>query len=65
MEIEADDFTTIAGLVIGEKGCVPRIGERMTFRGLDVEVVEADDRRIGRLRLKRAQSQAQTEASQS
>ncbi|MEO8436101.1 MAG: hemolysin family protein [Pyrinomonadaceae bacterium] len=61
MEIEADDFTTIAGLVIGEKGCVPRIGERMTFRGLDVEVVEADDRRIGRLRLKQAQSQAQTE----
>lgn len=61
LEIEADDFTTIAGLVIGEKGCVPRIGERMTFRGLDVEVVVADDRRIGRLRLKRAQSQAQSE----
>ncbi|HEY3025727.1 MAG TPA: hemolysin family protein [Pyrinomonadaceae bacterium] len=59
MEIEDDDFTTIAGLVIGVKGCVPRPGERLTFRGLDVEVLEADDRRIGRVRLKLAQRQAQ------
>jgi len=61
MEIEDDDFTTIAGLVIGEKGFVPPVGERLTFRGLDVEVLEADDRRIGRLRVKRAESQAQGE----
>ncbi|MEP6706230.1 MAG: hemolysin family protein [Pyrinomonadaceae bacterium] len=59
MEIEDDDFTTIAGLVIGVKGCVPRPGERLTFRGLDVEVLEADERRIGRVRLKMAQSQVQ------
>jgi magnesium and cobalt transporter len=61
MEIEDDDFTTIAGLVIGEKGYVPHVGERITFRGLDVEVVEADDRRIGRLRLKLAENQAQAQ----
>jgi CBS domain containing-hemolysin-like protein len=54
MEIEADDFTTIAGLVIGEKGRVPSPGEHVTFRGLDVEVLEADERRIGRLRVSRA-----------
>jgi CBS domain containing-hemolysin-like protein len=62
MEIEADDFTTIAGLVISEKGSVPRAGERLTFRGLDVEVLDADDKRINRLRLRRAEeSQAQAE----
>ena len=62
MEIEADDFTTIAGLVISEKGYVPHAGERLTFRGLDVEVLEADDRRINRLRLRRAEeSRAQVE----
>ena len=54
MEIEADDFTTIAGLVINESGKVPRSGEHLTLRGLEVEVLEADERRIGRLRLKRA-----------
>jgi putative hemolysin len=54
LEIEDDDFTTIAGLVINESGKVPRSGEHLTLRGLEVEVLEADDRRIGRLRLKRA-----------
>jgi CBS domain containing-hemolysin-like protein len=54
MEIEDDDFTTIAGLVISESGYVPHAGERLTFRGLDVEVLEADNRRISRLRLRRA-----------
>ncbi|MCA1629838.1 MAG: hypothetical protein LC774_05740, partial [Acidobacteria bacterium] len=57
-EIEDDDFTTIAGLVINELGQVPRPGARLTFRGLDVEVLEADERRIGRLRLKRAEEKA-------
>ena len=52
MEIEADDFTTIAGLVINEQGTVPNVGERLTIRGLEVEVLEADERRIGRLRVR-------------
>jgi putative hemolysin len=55
MEIEDDDFTTIAGLVISESGYVPRAGAHLTLRGLDVEVIEADDRRINRLRLRRAE----------
>ncbi len=54
MEIEADDFTTIAGLVINESGKVPQPGEQLTFRGLELEVLEADERRIGKLRVKRA-----------
>jgi magnesium and cobalt exporter, CNNM family len=54
VEIEDDDFTTIAGLVINQSGKVPRSGEHLTFRGLEVEVLEADERRIGRLRLKRS-----------
>jgi CBS domain containing-hemolysin-like protein len=53
LEIEDDDFTTIAGLVISEEGRVPPAGTRVTFRGLDVEVLEADERRIARLRLRR------------
>jgi CBS domain containing-hemolysin-like protein len=55
---EDDDATTIAGLVISELGYVPRAGERLTFRGLDVEVLEADERRIARLRLRRAEAKA-------
>ena len=55
LEIEDDDFTTIAGLVINESGTVPPPGTRLNFRGLDVEVLEADERRVGRLRLRRTQ----------
>jgi CBS domain containing-hemolysin-like protein len=55
MEIIADDFTTIAGLVIAQKGSVPNQGEHLSFHGLDVEVLEADERRISRLRLRRTE----------
>jgi putative hemolysin len=55
LDIEDDDFTTIAGLVINESGRVPGAGTRLNFRGLDVEVLEADERRIARLRLRRTQ----------
>ena len=63
MEIEADDFTTIAGLVINESGKVPAVGEVLTIRGLEVEVLEADERRILRLRVRKAQEANATEAS--
>jgi putative hemolysin len=65
MEIEADDFTTIAGLVINESGKVPQPGEQLTFRGLELEVLEADERRIGRLRVKREAPENGNEMSHS
>src|SRR6185369_6286197 len=65
MEIEADDFTTIAGLVINESGKVPPVGERFKFRGLEVEVLEADERRIGWLKVSRAQEETASEMTAS
>jgi putative hemolysin len=64
MDIEDDDFTTIAGLVINESGKVPEVGESLTIRGLEVEVLEADERRIIRLRVKKAQLEETEEESQ-
>jgi magnesium and cobalt exporter, CNNM family len=64
MEIEADDFTTIAGLVINESGKVPQQGEQLAFRGLEVEVLEADERRIVKVRVKRAADENFNEMSQ-
>jgi putative hemolysin len=63
LEIEDDDFTTIAGLVINESGTVPPPGTRLNFRGLDVEVLEADERRINRLRLRRTQEDEEAAAA--
>jgi CBS domain containing-hemolysin-like protein len=64
MEIEDDDFTTIAGLVINELGCVPRAGTQLNFRGIEVDVLDSDERRINRLRLRRvtAEDVAQAES---
>jgi putative hemolysin len=64
LEIEDDDFTTIAGLVIDEAGRVPAPGTRLNFRGLDVEVLEADERRISRLRLRRSQADGEAAAAE-
>ncbi|MEP6925191.1 MAG: hemolysin family protein [Pyrinomonadaceae bacterium] len=56
MEIETDDFTTIAGLVTSEIGYVPKSGEKLNLRGLDVEILKADERKINLLRLQRSQN---------
>jgi CBS domain containing-hemolysin-like protein len=64
MEIEDDDFTTIAGLVINESGKVPAIGELLTIRGLEVEVLEADERRIIRVRVRKAAEKNEADVDQ-
>ena len=53
MEIEDDDFTTIAGLVTSEAGYVPKIGEKLDIRGLEVEILQADEKKISLLRLRK------------
>jgi putative hemolysin len=54
LEIEDDDFTTIAGMVTSEAGYVPKVGEKLTFHGLDVEILRADEKKVGLLRLRPA-----------
>jgi CBS domain containing-hemolysin-like protein len=63
MEIEADDFTTIAGLVIAHKGSVPRPGEHLSFRGLEVDVLATDEKRIERVRVTRARETGEAAAN--
>ena len=53
LEIEDDDFTTIAGLVISEAGYVPKKGEKLDFHGLQVEILRTDEKRIQLLRLRK------------
>jgi CBS domain containing-hemolysin-like protein len=60
LELEADDFTTVAGLVISELGHLPSRGERLEIKGLEVEVLEADSRRVNLLRV-RPRSEARAE----
>ncbi len=53
VELAADDFTTVAGLVLNQLGHLPAVGESIEFRGLRFEVIEADERRVSRVRIQR------------
>ncbi len=52
IELAADDFTTVAGLVINQLGHMPAVGETLAFRDLQFEVLEADERKVARVRIK-------------
>jgi CBS domain containing-hemolysin-like protein len=62
IDVEDDDeFTTIAGLVTTEAGYVPKVGEKLHIRGLEIEVIKGDEKKISLLRLR--PEPAGTEAS--
>jgi CBS domain containing-hemolysin-like protein len=52
LEIEDEDFTTIAGMVTTEAGYVPKVGEKLSVRGLDVEVLRGDEKKLALLRVR-------------
>ncbi|MBX7170058.1 MAG: hemolysin family protein [Pyrinomonadaceae bacterium] len=53
-DLEDDEYTTIAGLVISEVGYVPKKGEKLKIQGIEIEILKADDKRLHLLRLKKA-----------
>ena len=46
IEIEEGDYSTIAGMITKEAGHVPKEGERLTIRGLDIEIRKADEKKV-------------------
>ena len=53
VEIEPEGFETVGGYVLTRIGRVPAVGESFEIDGLIVEVLEAERRRIHRVRLRR------------
>jgi len=54
IELEDEEFTTLAGLVTSKMGYVPKVGENVTSDGLTYEVLKGDDKKIEILRVRRA-----------
>lgn len=54
LEIEAEGFETVGGYVLSHLGRVPAVGEHFEIDGLQVEVLEAERRRIHKVRMRRA-----------
>lgn len=56
VEIEPEGFETVGGYVLTRVGRVPAVGETFELDGLDVQVVEAERRRIHKVRFKRSET---------
>ncbi len=54
VEIEGDGFETVGGYVLARAGRVPSVGESFEIDGLVVEVLEAERRRIHKIRVRKA-----------
>jgi CBS domain containing-hemolysin-like protein len=53
IEIEEGEFETVGGFVLSRVGRVPLVGERFEVDGLEVEILEAERRRIHKIRVRR------------
>ena len=49
--LEAEQYDTVAGFIIGELGRIPEEGDRVSLGAVTVEVVELTDRRVTRVQL--------------
>ena len=63
LELVDRDFDTVAGFVVSGFGRVPRTGETLDIQGLRVEVLQADRRRVQRVRISPLQLPGQARAN--
>lgn len=57
LEIEGQGFGTVGGYLLAHLGRVPTVGERFEIDGVEVEVLEAERRRVTRVRMTRKEPQ--------
>jgi CBS domain containing-hemolysin-like protein len=53
VELPDGDWSTLGGYVFGQLGHIPRIGERVSYAGGELEVVAMDGRRVAAVRVLR------------
>jgi putative hemolysin len=59
LEIEDGSFETVGGYVLARVGRVPAAGEQFTFDGMSIEILEAERRRIHKVRLRKLQPETE------
>ena len=59
VDIEREGFETVGGYLLSRLGRVPTVGERFEMDGLGVEVLDAERRRINRVRMCRKKAAAE------
>ena len=54
IELAEDDFITVGGLITHNLGRLPLKGETLTVKGLQIEVLEVDQKKVKKLRIRKA-----------
>jgi CBS domain containing-hemolysin-like protein len=54
LELEDEEYTTLAGLVTSKAGYVPKVGQTFTADGLKYEILRGDDKRVELIRVRRS-----------
>jgi putative hemolysin len=62
--VEGQGFETVGGFLLSRLGRVPAVGEHLEIDGLDVEIVETEQRRITRVRMSRLEPVASGDSAQ-
>ncbi|MGB2906693.1 MAG: hemolysin family protein [Candidatus Aminicenantaceae bacterium] len=57
LELEDDDYITVGGLITHSLGRLPESGEKVEIKGLSLEILEVDQMRITKLRIKKVETQ--------
>ncbi|MFL6467705.1 MAG: hemolysin family protein [Pyrinomonadaceae bacterium] len=52
LDLEDEEYTTLAGLVTSKTGYVPKVGETVTADGLQYEVLKGDDKKVELVRVR-------------
>jgi CBS domain containing-hemolysin-like protein len=61
LDIEEGEFETVGGYVLARVGRVPAAGESFRFDGLEILILEAERRRIHKVRLSRISPDVEAE----
>jgi putative hemolysin len=64
IELEDDEYTTVAGMITSEAGYVPKTGETLELRGLEAKILRADEKKVLLVRLRRDTGDAKTDKAE-
>lgn len=63
VDVEGHGFETVGGFLLSRLGRVPAVGEHLEIDGLDIEILETEQRRITRVRMSRLEPVASSDAA--
>lgn len=65
LDLADDDYVTVSGLIMDDLGRLPKRGEKFEVKGLSFEVLDVDQKRIKKLKAKKAESRKEEDKKNS